>query len=165
MGKPKRTLKQIAIDMRAAGEMLIEGAAEIEAAGTLLESVNLSALSTLLGGGPVEPAPFQQPDQSGSTPAEPSHRKATGKRQPTKPTKLTKTQKVELRERWNRLPETARTDGMRNQLASQYGVPTRVITLVVSTDMEAAKQRMLAARARIGHSRSEQTPRTHTSVN
>jgi hypothetical protein len=163
MGKPKRTLKQIAIDMRAAGEMLIEGAAEIEAAGTLLESVNLSALSTLLGGGSVESVPFQQSGRNGSTPAEPSHqKKAAAKRQPTK---LTKEQKTDVRERWNRLPEAARTEKMRAQFAEQYGTEPRIISLIVGTDMEAAKQRMLAARARIGHSRSEQTPRTRTSVN
>lgn len=164
MSKPKRTLKQIAIDMRAAGEMLIEGAAEIEAAGTLLESVNLSALTSLLGGGAVEPAPFQQSSPSGGTSAEPSpRRKAASKKGP--PVRLSKAQKAEIRERWNRLPEAAQTEAMRDQLAGQYGAPARVISLIVGTDMEAAKQRMLAARARIGHSRSEQTPATRTSVN
>jgi hypothetical protein len=164
MSKPKRTLKQIAIDMRAAGEMLIEGAAEIEAAGTLLESVNLSALTTLLGGGAVESAPFQPASPNENTPGERSTRRKKAAAQ-QHPPKLTKEQKAEIREKWNRLPEGLRTEAQKMAWAERYGVPTRVISLIVGTDMEVAKQRMLAARARIGHSRSEQTPQTHTSVN
>lgn len=163
MSKPKRTLKQIAIDMRAAGEMLIEGAAEIEAAGTLLESVNLSALSTLLGGGATESTPFQQPSPNGSTPGARSPRKKAAP--PQHPHKLTKEQKKDIRDRWNRLPEGLRTEAQKMAWAERYGVPCRVISLIVGTDMEVAKQRMLQARARIGHSRSEQTPATRTSVN
>ena len=159
MIKSKRTLKQIATDMRAAGEMLIEGAAEIEAAGKLLESVNLSALTTLLGGGAVEPAPFPETSPSANTPAERSPRK---KRQTGK---LTKEQKVALRARWNRLPESARTDAMREELAKEYGVERRIITMIVSMDLEAASKRMAAARRGIGSSRSNSTPRTLTSVN
>jgi hypothetical protein len=161
MSKPRRTLKQIAIDMRAAG-VLIEGAAEIEAAGTLLESVNLSALSTLLGGGPVEAAPFHRPSPNGGTPGERSPRKKpVTEHRP----KLTREQKAAIREKWNRLPEAARTDTIKEQLAGHYKVPLRVISLILGTDLEAAKQRMLAARARIGHSRSDQTRQTRTSVN
>lgn len=161
MSKAKRTLKQIAIDMRAAGEMLIEGAAEIEAAGTLLESVNLSALTTLLGGGAVESIPFQRASPNGSTPGERSPRKKAR----AQPAKLTKEQKAEIREKWNRLPEALRTDAQKMAWAERYGVASRVISLIVGTDMEVAKQRMLQARARIGHSRSEQTAATRTSVN
>lgn len=163
MSKPKRTLKQIAVDMRAAGEMLIEGAAEIEAVANMLESVNLSALTSLVGGGPSEALPFLQPqNQNGSTSAERSPRRKPVREHPHK---LTKEQKAAIREKWNRLPEAARTDAMKQQLASRYGAPTRVISLIVGTDMETAKQRMLAARAKIGRSRSEQTPAIHTSVN
>lgn len=164
MSTAKRTLKQIAADMRAAGEMLIEGAAEIEQAGTLLESVNLSALSTLLGGGAVESGPFNQPSPNGSTPAERSPRRKAAETRHRKK-KLSREEKDQIRARWNRLPEAARTDGVRSQLADQYGTTPKVIGLIVSMDMEAARQRMAAARARIGHSRSEPTPATRTSVN
>ncbi len=165
MSKQKRTLKQIATDMRAAGEMLIEGAAEIEAVATMLESVNLNALTALLGGGPAEAIPFlqQQTSLSESTPAEPRPRRKAGTKH--QPQKLTKEQKTAMRERWNQMPESQRTDAQKMAWAQRYGVPVRVISLIVSTDMEAAKQRMLEARARIGHSRSGQTPQTRTSVN
>jgi hypothetical protein len=201
MTQAKRSLKQIAIDMRAAGEMLIEGAAEIEAAGTLLESVNLDALAALLGGGAVAPAPFDQQSRaahavsvaalanrasSASTPAAPSPARATPEPQeppepqgpPRRPGpkpgsqreehKLSKEEKQRIRERWARLPQEGRTDGVAAAMAQEYKTTRKYIKNLVNKTPEMLREqaaRARASKAALAGRRSTETAATPTRPN
>jgi len=128
---PKRSLKDIAKDMRAMGQMLIEGADELEKTAALIASVDLTALVSLVGGGSVETGPFAL---SASTSAKPGRRRrAQGHRH------LDKEQKTAIRESWNRLPENARTPAMRAQLAERYEVSKQTITAILCNNMDKAR--------------------------
>ena len=131
---PKRSLKDIAKDMRTMGQLLIEGAEELDK----VAGVDFSALATLLGGGSAETGPFEQ---SESTSERPVHRRRKSHRH------LTKEQKQQVRERWHRLPPNAQTPEMRKQLAEQYGVSAITISAIISNNMakaRAARQQRMA---------------------
>lgn len=113
-------LKQLAMDMRDLGQLLLQQADEID---QTMNAIDLNALAVLvgnlsaLGGGPIASAPFVK------RPAVQPHTEPDGlKRKQT--VKLTPDQKDQIREHYRKLPEKEKTKENRQVLAKAYGIST-----------------------------------------
>lgn len=115
------TLKQIADELRAQAQLLVETANEIDKAA----NVDVAQLLHLFG------APASKPETS------PVKKETPFKTDiPAKP--LSPEIRKEMREEWDALPEHQRTSEMRVSLSKKYDVNPRQYTAVVCNRMTAA---------------------------
>lgn len=133
-------LRQIANDMRAAGEMLIEGANQIDKA-INVDMSGLAALAQLLGGDAVKSAPFIPKEPKTKLPVSPAERAHPQNKEGLGV--LTASQKEQVRSRWKNLPEATRQSmgaGLRLQWAKEFNVNQMSVNATLSNNTAIANK-------------------------